>query len=303
VNVYLPIAEMSVSGEIIILLGAVVGFLSGVFGVGGGFLTTPLLIFMGVPAAIAVGTQANQLVASSFTGVISHMKRSNVDMKIGMIMLGGGAGGSIIGTFVFKLLEKLGQIEFAVSFLYVILLGFIGSMMLLDTVFKAFKKKTVRSEFNTLKQNKFYMMLPYKMRFPKSQLYISALVPMGIGFVGGILASILGIGGGFLIVPAMIYMLGMPTILAAGTALFQIVFTTAFSTVMHATFNHTVDVVLAALLITGSVIGVQFGVAAGRHITGEKARVMMAILILLAGSRLAANLFLQPDELFSTVMR
>ncbi len=300
--VYLPIAEMAVPMETIIMLGVTVGFLSGVFGVGGGFLTTPFLIFLGIPPAVAVGTQTNQLVSSGVSGAIGHLRRGNVDIKIGAVMLCGGFLGSFVGILIFRLLRYLGQIDFAVSLLYIILLGSIGTMMLSETVLSFFKKKTVRSEFNSFKQNNFIARLPYKMRFPRSKLYISALVPGGIGFVGGILASVLGIGGGFLLVPAMIYILGMPTILAAGTSLFQIIFTTASATIMHATFNQTVDIFLAMMLIVGGVIGSQFGIFAAKFIKGRHARIILAILVLCVSIRLAGNLFLMPDELFSTVV-
>lgn len=300
--VYLPIAEMAVAMETIILLGVTVGFLSGVFGVGGGFLTTPFLIFMGIPSAVAVGTQTNQLVSSGVSGAIGHLKRGNVDMKIGLVMLIGGFLGSFVGIFIFKLLRYLGQIDFAVSLLYVILLGTIGILMLTESLFSFFKKKTVRSEFNSFKQTGFIARLPYKMRFPRSKLYISALVPGGIGFIGGILASVLGIGGGFLLVPAMIYILRMPTILAVGTSLFQIIFTTASATIMHATFNQTVDIMLAILLIIGGVIGSQFGIFAAKFIKGRHARVTLAILVLTVSVKLALNLFFEPPELFSTVV-
>lgn len=300
--VYLPIAEMAVSVETIILLGVTVGFLSGVFGVGGGFLTTPFLIFLGIPPAVAVGTQTAQLVSSGVAGTMGHLRRGNVDLKIGAVMLGGGFIGSFIGIWIFKFLQYLGQIDFAISLLYVVLLGSIGTLMITETIFSAFKKKTVRSEFNSFKPNKFIASLPYKMRFPRSKLYISALVPGGIGFVGGLLASILGIGGGFLLVPAMIYILGMPTILAAGTSLFQIIFTTASATMMHATFNHTVDILLALMLIIGGVIGTQFGVSAAKFIKARHARVILAILVLCVAIRLAGGLFLPPAELYSTVV-
>jgi len=302
-QIYLPIAEISVPAETIFLLGCVVGGLSGMFGVGGGFLTTPFLIFFGVPPTIAVGTQANQLVAASVSGVMGHWKRNNVDVRLGLVMLTGGVLGSFIGVFIFKLLVFLGQIDFAVSFLYVILLGSIGFMMLIDSVFKMLKPVSMRMEFNAFKQNDFYMMLPYKMRFPKSKLYISVLVPGGIGFVGGILASILGIGGGFLLVPAMIYFLGVSTLMAAGTSLFQIVFTTGFSTLMHATFNNTVDIMLALMLILGGVIGSQFGVSIGRRIKPQHARISLAVIILTVSIFLSMRLFVEPAELFSTVMR
>lgn len=301
-QIYLPIAEMSVPADMIFLLGCTVGFLSGVFGVGGGFLTTPFLIFLGIPPAVAVGTQANQLVASGMSGTIGHFKRGNVDVKIGAVMLSGGVIGSFIGIMIFRLLEYLGQIDFAVSLLYMILLGAIGALMLSESLISNFKKKTVKSHFNAQRVNPFIARLPYKMRFPRSKLYISALVPAGIGFIGGILASILGIGGGFLLVPAMIYILGMPTILAAGTSLFQIIFTTAAATMMHATMNHTVDIVLGLILIVGGVIGSQFGISFARFIKPSHARTILAILVLAVSIRLAFKLFWEPIELFSTTV-
>lgn len=301
-QIYLPIAEISVPAETIFLLGGLVGFLSGVFGVGGGFLTTPFLIFLGVPPAVAVGTQASQLVASGVTGTIGHLKRGNVDLKIGTVMLSGGIVGSFIGILIFKLLQYLGQIDFAVSFLYVFLLGSIGIMMLSESIFSVVKKKTVRSQFNAQRVNPFIASLPYKMRFPRSKLYISALVPGGIGFVGGLLASILGMGGGFLIVPAMIYILGMSTILAAGTSLFQMIFITAAATIMHSTMNNTVDIMLALILIVGGVIGSQFGVFFARVIKPSHARFILAVLVLAVSIRLAMQLFLEPAELYSTVV-
>ena len=301
-QIYLPIAEISVPAETIFILGCTVGFLSGVFGVGGGFLTTPFLIFLGIPPPVAVGTQANQLVASGMSGTIGHFKRGNVDVKIGGMMLVGGVVGSFIGILIFRLLEYLGQIDFAVSLLYVVLLSSIGVLMLSESIFSSFKKKTVKSHFNAQRVNPFIARLPYKMRFPRSKLYISALVPIGIGFVGGILAAILGIGGGFLLVPAMIYILGMPTILAAGTSLFQIIFTTAAATLMHATMNNTVDIVLGIILIVGGVIGSQFGLVFARVIKPNHARTILAILVLAVSGRLAYKLLATPYDLYSTVV-
>ena len=300
-QIYLPIAEMSVAVEAVMTLGITVGFLSGVFGIGGGFLTTPLLIFMGIPSSVAVGTQANQLVAASSSGAIGHWRRGNVDYKIGFVILSGGICGSMVGIMIFRLLKYLGQIDFAISLLYMVLLGTIGSLMLLESVRSAFKKKTMSSEFNKFRVNPLLDALPYKIRFPHSKLYISALVPMGIGFFGGIMSAILGIGGGFMLVPAMIYILGMPGVLAAGTSLFQIIFTTAFSTLMHAGLNRNVDVLLAVMLICGSVVGAQFGIRAGRHVKGVYARVTLALLILAVSTSLVFKLFKMPAELFSTV--
>lgn len=300
--IYLPVAEISIPAETVLLLGAIVGFLSGVFGVGGGFLTTPFLIFMGIPPAVAVGTQTNQLVASSVAGSIGHWRRGNVDFKIGFVMMAGGFFGSLIGILIFSLLQWLGQVDLAISILYIVLLGGIGLMMLTESIWSATRKKTMTDQFNTQKVSGFIASLPYKMRFPRSKLYISALVPGGIGFVGGILASVMGIGGGFILVPAMIYILGMSTIVAAGTSLFQIIFTTAAASLLHATINGTVDLLLAILLIIGGVIGTQFGVYAGRSIKPSHARVTLAILVLLVSLQLGYNLFVQPAELYSTIL-
>jgi uncharacterized membrane protein YfcA len=300
-QVYLPIAEMSVPAESIFLVSAFVGFLSGIFGIGGGFLTTPFLIFTGIPPVIAVGTQASQLVASSIAGVLGHWDKGNVDVKIGCVMLAGGIAGSVVGILIFGVLEKLGQIDFAISILYIILLGFIGVLMLAESFAHFVKPKNMRKEFNTLNMNSFIAGLPYKMRFPRSKLYISALVPGSIGFIGGMLASILGVGGSFIMVPAMIYILGIPSLLVAGTVLFQMIFTTAFATIMHALVNQTVDVVLALILIIGGVAGAQIGITFARHVKGIYARVTLALIVLAVCLQMIGNLFIQPHEIFSTV--
>ncbi len=309
-HVYLPIAEMSISVEAILTLGLCVGFLSGFFGVGGGFLTTPFLMFLGVPPAIAVGTQTSQLVASSVTGVLGHWKNKNVDLKVAGVMLGGGVFGSIIGVFIFKMLQALGQIDVAIRLLYVFLLGTIGTLMLIETTASYWKKK--KTGDNAAGEEKPGLMermkaemrkWPYKVRFPVSKLHISVFVPVGIGFIGGMLASILGIGGGFLLVPAMIYFLGMPATLVAGTCLFQIIFTTGFASIMHATANQTVDVVLASLLIIGGVVGAQIGVRASRYVSGSRARIFLAVLILGVSLVLAAQLLMAPKELYSMEVR
>lgn len=302
-QVYLPIAEMAVSAETIFLVSAVVGFLSGIFGIGGGFLTTPFLIFYGIPPAIAVGTQATQLVASSFAGVLGYLQRGHVDVKMGLVMLVGGFLGSLIGIGLFQLLKIFGQIDFAISALYIILLGSIGMLMLIES-FGALlvKKRTMRSEFNALRISPFLAGLPYKMRFPRSKLYISALVPGGIGFVGGLLASVLGIGGGFLLVPAMIYMMGMPGLLVVGTSLFQMIFTTGFATILHAATSHTVDIMLAIVLVIGGVIGAQIGLTVAPMVKGVFARIVFALIVLGVCVQMIGHLFIQPAELFSTVL-
>lgn len=302
-QIYLPIAEMTVEGETIILLGSFVGFLSGVFGVGGGFLTTPFLIFIGIPPAIAVGTQASQLVAASVSGVVGHWRKGNVDTQVALVMLVGGIIGSVIGVSIFKVLQYFGQIDFTIAVVYIVLLGSIGGLMMVESVRTLAKKKNVSSEFNTSKIPPFIANLPYKMRFARSKLYVSALVPGGIGFVGGLLASTMGIGGGFLLVPAMIYILRMPTMLVAGTVLFQVIFTTAFATMMHAVFNQSVDIMLAVMLIIGGVIGAQFGVRVSRLIKGAHARIVLSVLLLTVCLQLAGQLFIHPAELYSTVVR
>jgi uncharacterized protein len=300
-QVYLPIAEMTVPAESIFLLSAFVGVLSGIFGIGGGFLTTPFLIFSGIPPVIAVGTQASQLIASSTAGVLSYWRQGNVDVKMGGVMLAGGFGGSFLGIAIFGLLERFGQIDFAVSVLYIILLGIIGVLMLVESFLHFVRPKNMRKEFNTQNLSPFVNSLPYKMRFPRSKLYISALVPGGIGFLGGMLTSILGVGGGFMIVPAMIYILGMPSLLVAGTALFQMIFTTAFATIMHALAHDSVDIVLAIILIIGSVAGAQVGLVLAKHVKGIYARVTLALIVLAVCMQMIGHLFIAPHDVFSTV--
>ena len=303
-QIYLPIAEMAVPAESIFLVSAFVGFLSGLFGVGGGFLTTPFLIFTGIPPAVAVGTQLSQILASGVAGMLAHLRKGHVDMKMGGVMLIGSTVGSLVGIGIFKLLEYIGQIDFAIALLYVVLLGTIGTLMLTESLFtQFFKRKTVRSEFNSFKVSSFITRLPFKMRFPRSKLYISALVPGGVGFVCGILSAVLGIGGGFMIVPAMIYIIGMPVLVVAGTSLFQIVFMTAVATVLHAVANQTVDAILAVIMVFGGGIGAQVGVTFTNTIKESHARIILATLILVVCMQLSGSLFMRPDEIFSTVIK
>jgi hypothetical protein len=299
-DIYLPIAEMTVPIEAILGLSVVVGLLSGIFGVGGGFLATPFLIFMGVPPAVAVGTQANQLVASSSSGVLSHWKKGNVDVKMGGVMLAGSIFGSIVGVFIFRLFEGLGQIDTIIPILYVLILGFMGFSMLSESVTSLIKKKDDTSSSKKFYHNAFFQALPYKMRFPRSRIYVSAFLPAGLGVLGGLMVSVLGIGGGFLLVPAMIYILGMPPLLVVGTSLFQIMLSSIFATVMHAMTNHTVDFVLAFILIIGGVIGVQVGVRLSRFIKGAHGRIILSVIFLLICAKLAGDLFIPPLDVFST---
>ena len=304
-QVYLPIAEMAVNAEAIFLLSAGVGILSGIFGIGGGFLTTPFLIFMGIPPAVAVGTQSAQLLASSVAGALRHWHKGNVDIRMGMMMVAGGLAGSFIGTFLFALLERTGQIDFTIYFLYIVLLGGMGFLMLYESATAFFGRRNPaapREAQETRMGSDFIARLPYKIRFARSRLYISALVPAGIGFVGGLLTSVLGIGGGFILVPAMIYILGMPGLLVSGTSLLQMMFTAAAATLMHAIANQSVDIMLAVILIVGGVIGAQIGVSFSKYIKGSLARVILALILLAVSFQMIGQLFIQPAELYSTVV-
>jgi uncharacterized protein len=301
-QVYLPIAEMSVNGLVILGLGAIVGFLSGLFGVGGGFLMTPLLIFIGVPPAVAVATQSNQLVGASVTGAIGHWRRGNVDFRMGLVLLVGGLIGSVIGIWLFTLLRRIGQIDLVISLLYVILLGSIGGLMLAESVRAMLRQRRKAGVRRKLHQHIWLHGLPFKMRFQKSRLYISALVPVAIGMLGGIAVAILGVGGGFFMVPAMIYLLGMPTAVVPGTSLFQIIFTTAAVTVLQAWTNHTVDGMLALLLLAGGIVGVQFGTRFGSALRGEQMRALLALLVVGVCIKLFVDLVLPPDDVYSLVV-
>lgn len=298
-QVYLPIAEMSVNALLVLGMGGLVGFLSGMFGVGGGFLMTPLLIFLGVPPAVAVGTQANQLVGASVSGVLAHWRRGNVDVKLGVVMLIGGVIGSAIGVWIFAILKRIGQIDIAITFSYVVFLGTIGGMMLVESSRAIIRRRAPTARRGKLHRHIWLHGLPFKMRFQRSKLYISALLPAGIGIVGGILVAIMGIGGGFLLVPAMIYLLNMPTGLVAGTSLFQIIFTTAMATLLQAATNQTVDVMLALLLLIGGVVGAQFGTKVGMKLRGEYARLLLASMVVAVALKLAWDLLARPDDLFT----
>ncbi len=297
-QIYLPIAELSVNVFLLLGLGGVIGFLSGMFGVGGGFLMTPALIFIGVPAPVAVGTEANQIVASSVSGVLAHWRRGNVDFKMGFVLMIGGFLGSALGVGLFALLRELGQIDLVIRLSYVIFLGIIGSLMLVEGVRALLRRRNPTAERRKLHQHTWIHGLPLKTRFRKSRLYISALLPVGVGFVVGVLAAIMGVGGGFIMVPAMIYLLGMPTAVVVGTSLFQIIFVTANVTVLQATANQTVDVVLALLLLTGAVIGAQIGARVGTRLHGEQLRVLLAVMVLMVCAKLVYDLTIPPSDIY-----
>ena len=299
-ELYLPIAEMSVHWLLILGMGAAVGFLSGVFGIGGGFLLTPLLIFAGIPPGVAVATTASQVSASTFSGVVSHWRQKTVDIKMGAVMLGGGLTGTALGVYIFGLLRTMGQSEFAVSISYVVLLGSVGSLMLAESIrtirdIRSGKSKGGRKPG----QHNWIHGLPFKLRFRRSRLYISVFPPVLLGFTVGVLSAIMGVGGGFIMVPVMIYLLRMPTNVVVGTSLFQVLFVTASATILHAVDNYTVDIMLALLLIIGGVIGVQFGVRAGAKLRGEQLRFLLALLTLAIAVRLLYSLVVTPPDIFS----
>ncbi|MEA1649649.1 sulfite exporter TauE/SafE family protein [Nitrospirillum sp. BR 11164] len=298
-QIYLPIAEMSVNVFWVLGLGAMVGFLSGLFGVGGGFLMTPLLIFIGVPPAVAVGTQANQLVGAGVSGVMYHWRKRNVDVKLGLVMQAGGIVGTVLGVLLFGMLQRLGHIDLVISLSYVIFLGGISGLMLMESVRALFRGRRKGVTRGKLHHHTWLHGLPFKMRFPRSRLYISVLLPVGIGFIGGVLVAIMGIGGGFLLVPAMIYILGMPTTLVAGTSLLQIILTTGVAAVLQAATNHTVDILLAMMLLIGGVLGAQLGSRASGYLKGEQARALLALTVLGVAVKLAVDLVLTPDDLYS----
>lgn len=299
VTLYLPIAEMSVNWLVIVGLGALVGFLSGMFGVGGGFLTTPLLIFYGIPPAVAVASSATQITGASVSGALAYWKRGGVDFKMGGVLVAGGFTGAVLGSVLFRWLQELGQIDITINFVYVLLLGTVGGLMLRESLQTL--RRTARGAAPTRlhQHNPFIAALPWKTRFYKSGIYISPLAPFILGTLVGLLTVSLGVGGGFIMVPAMIYLLGMSTNAVLGTSLFQIIFVTAATTMLHSVDSHTVDIILAGLLLLGGVIGAQLGVRAAQRLSPVKLRLGLALLLLGVAARLAIGLTLRPTELFS----
>ncbi len=299
-TVYLPIAELSVNIFIILGMGAAVGFLSGMFGVGGGFLITPLLIFYNIPPVVAVATGANQVVASSISGAISHFRRGTLDMKLGSVLLVGGIAGATLGVWIFSWLRSVGQLDLMISLLYVAFLGTIGSLMLAESI--RAMRRAAKNQPLPLKrpgQHNWVHRLPLKMRFKKSKIYLSAIPIVALGFGIGILTSVMGVGGGFIMVPAMIYLLRIPTNVVVGTSLFQIIFVTAYTTMVQAATNYSVDIVLATILMVAGVIGAQYGVRVGQKLRGEQLRALLGLLVLAVGLRLAIDLIVTPADLYS----
>jgi hypothetical protein len=297
-QIYLPIAELSVNVFYLLAIGGGVGLLSGLIGVGGGFLLTPLLIFLGIPPTIAVGTGSNQVVAASVSGAMAHWRRGNVDLAMGAVLLAGGIVGSTLGVWMFRVLRALGQIDLVISLFYVVFLSAIGFLMLVESVRAWQRSRNPSAPRRKLHQHYLVHRLPLRMRFRRSKLYISALVPFGLGLIAGVLTAIMGVGGGFLMVPAMIYLVGMPTSVVVGTSLFQIIFVTANVTFLLAVGTHTVDLILAAVLMVGSVVGAQFGTRLGVKLRGEHLRALMGLLVLAVAARVAWTLVVTPDDPF-----
>ena len=299
-NIYLPIAEMSVNVAVFLSMGCAVGFLSGMFGVGGGFLLTPLLIFMGVPSAVAVGTGSMQILASSVAGAIAQYRRNNVDIKMGLVLVAGGVVGVVIGVALVRVLRQIGQFDLFVSLSYVLFLGAVGGLMLIESVGTIRRARSGQPvSVRKTGQHSWVHGLPFKMRFKRSKLYISAVPPAAIGAFVGFMAALMGVGGGFVMVPAMIYLLRVPTSVVIGTSLFQILFVMAATTLLQAMQNKTVDVVLALLLIVGGVVGAQIGVIAGARLKGEQLRFLLAALVLLVCLRIGWELIARPGEIYS----
>lgn len=296
---YLPIAEVSVNIFTLLGIGGIVGLLSGMFGVGGGFLITPLLFFIGVPPTVAVATGANQVVASSISGVLTHLRRRTVDLKMGTVLLLGGLTGSALGIWLFNLLSRLGQIDLVVQLSYVVFLGLVGLMMFLESLRAMARARNPNRPVVKRHQHGWVHRMPLKMKFRTSGLYISVLPPFGVGVFVGILSAIMGVGGGFIMVPAMIYLLGMPTKVVVGTSLYQIIFVTAFTTFMHAVTNQSVDLLLALVLILGGVVGAQFGTRLGARLKAEQLRILLAALVLAVCGKLALDLLIRPAELYN----
>jgi len=298
-DIYLPIAGQSVNALFMVLLGFLVGILSGMFGVGGGFLTTPLLIFYGIPPTVAVASATTQITGASVSGVMSHMRRGGVDLKMGGVMIVGGLLGSLVGVVAFRLLQSTGQIDLVIGGLYVIILGWIGSLMLKDALVALGYVKAPATAKPNARHNRWVASLPLRWRFYGSGLYVSPLAPLALGFVAGMLTVFLGIGGGFILVPAMIYLLGMPARIVIGTSLVMVLAVSACTTMVHSLTTRSVDIVLAGLLLLGGVIGAQYGAMLTTRVKPDLMRLALAIIILLVALRMAVGLAWRPDEVYS----
>ena len=295
-NIYLPIAERSVDIWSLLAVGGGVGLLSGIFGVGGGFLLTPLLMFLGIPPAVAVATGANQILGTAVSGVIAHWRRRNVDVRMGVVMLSGGLVGAALGVWLFAMLQRQGQIDLVISLCYLVFLSVVGTLMLAESLRAAVRGRQGRPLRR--KHRLPWHAWPFRVRFPRSHLFVSAIPPLVIGAFGGVLAVMMG-GGGFVLVPLMIYALGMPTAVVVGTSLFQIIFVTAAITLMQAVTTHTVDAVLAVILLVGGAVGAQIGARLGLRLRGDHLRILLALVVLAVAVKMAFDLISRPGDLFS----
>jgi uncharacterized membrane protein YfcA len=297
-SIYLPIAGQSVEVWELVAVGGGIGVLSGVFGVGGGFLLTPLLILMGIPPAVAVASGANQVLGSSVSAVMTHWRRRTVDVRMALFLLAGGFAGSGLGVWLFALLKRLGQIDLVISLSYVGVLGTVGLLMLIETVTSSLGKPSSGTGRKRHQHHSWHA-LPFRMRFPRSGLYISAILPVAVGAIGGVLAALMGVGGGFILVPLMVYVLEMPTAVVVGTSLFQMIFVTANVTFLQAVTTHTVDIPLALTLLAGGAVGAQLGARLGQKLPGERLRMLLAVIVLLVCGHMAYDLLSPPDDPFT----
>ena len=302
-EIYLPIAGMSINFFLVIGIGGLVGFLSGLFGVGGGFLLTPLMMMIGIPPAVAAASDSNQIVAAAASGAFAHWRLGNVDFKMGLVILSGGIAGGTIGVQLVKVLRAVGNFEFVMKVVYVLMLGLVGGAMFIESLRTIRRSKSSGAAAATTlgepKLARLFTKMPLKMHFQRSGLHTSAIFPFTIGTIVGIMAALLGVGGGFIMVPAMIYIIGMPTIAAIGTDLFQIVLTSANVTLQQAFVNKTVDLLLALILLGGSTIGAQFGAMAGKRLKGEQIRILLAIIVLVLTVKIFLDLVITPSDLVS----
>ncbi|HLF58833.1 MAG TPA: sulfite exporter TauE/SafE family protein [Alphaproteobacteria bacterium] len=298
-QVYLPIAQISVDVFVLLAMGAAVGFISSLFGVGGGFLITPLLIFIGIPPPVAVATQINQVVGAAVSGTVAHWRRGNIDFTMGWVLMVGTILGSTVGVTLFAMLQRAGQIDLVIVLMYIVFLGGIGSLMLVESLRALLRQRRAPGARFKLHQHNWLHGLPFKMRFRKSRLYISALLPLVLGFVTGVLIAMMGVGGGFFLVPSKIYLLGMPTTLAVGTSLFQTIFVAAYSTLLQAVQTQTVDILLAIVLLVGGLLGTQIGARIGPRLHGDQLRILLALLIVGVWLKLVIGATVTPDDLYS----
>jgi uncharacterized protein len=300
VQIYLPIADLPVNVFLVFAMGLAVGFISGMFGIGGGFLMTPLLIFIGVSPAVSVATVTSHIAASSFSGVINYWRRRAVDLALAVMLLVGGFVGTVAGVWLFTVLRAVGQLDLAIGLSYVILLSTVGSLMITESVRAIMRELHGKPvELRRPGSHTWFHGLPFKLRFKQSRIYVSVIPILVIGFLIGFIGAVMGIGGGFLLVPMLIYLLRVPTGVVIGTSMVLTLVTMASATVLHAVTNHLVDAVLALILMVGGVIGAQFGARAGQNMRGERLRLLLGLLVLAVGLRFAVGLFLRPDEVYS----